>query len=63
MYFLLHLHFFDIFQNRAQLYTQTIPEKKAMVVIFNGKSMKETGTLCRVLKELEQAVAETEVFD
>ena len=28
-----------------ELHTQTIPGKKAMVVISNGKSMKETGTL------------------
>lgn len=46
-----------------ELHTQTMPGKKAMVVISNGKSMKETGTLCRVLKELEQAGVETAVFD
>lgn len=46
-----------------ELHTQTMPGKKAMVVISNGKSMKETGTLYRVLKELKQAGAETAVFD
>lgn len=46
-----------------ELHTQTMPGKKAMVVISNGKSMKETGTLYRVLKELEQAGVETAVFD
>ena len=35
-----------------ELHTQSMPGKKAMVVISNGKSMKETGTLYRVLKEL-----------
>lgn len=34
-----------------------------MVVISNGKSMKETGTLYRVLKELAQDGVETAVFD
>ena len=46
-----------------ELHTQTIPGKKAMVVISNGKSMKETGTLYRVLKELTYAGVETVVFD
>lgn len=35
-----------------ELHTQPMPGKKAMVVISNGKSMKETGMLYRVLKEL-----------
>lgn len=46
-----------------ELHTQTMPGKKAMVVISNGKSMKETGTLDRVLKELAYAGVETVVFD
>lgn len=32
-----------------ELHTQEMPGKKAMVVISNGKSMKETGTLYRFL--------------
>lgn len=47
----------------SELHMQTMPGKKAMVVISNGKSMKETGTLDRVLKELEDADVETVVFD
>lgn len=46
-----------------ELYRQNMPGKKAMVVISNGKSMKETGTLYRVLKQLAQAGVETVVFD
>lgn len=46
-----------------ELHTQAMPGKKAMVVISNGKSMKETGTLYRVLKELATAGVKTEVFD
>ena len=46
-----------------ELHTQSMPGKKAMVIISNGKSMKETGTLYRVLKELAQAGVETAVFD
>ena len=46
-----------------ELHTQEMPGKKAMVVISNGKSMKETGTLYRVLKELAYVGVETVVFD
>ncbi|WP_314724570.1 iron-containing alcohol dehydrogenase [Enterocloster bolteae] len=46
-----------------ELHNQTMPGKKAMVVITNGKSMKETGTLYRVLNELAHAGVETAVFD
>lgn len=46
-----------------ELHSQTIPGKKAMVVISNGKSMKTTGILERVLKELLAAGVETAVFD
>lgn len=46
-----------------ELHAQEMSGKKAMVVISNGKSMKETGTLYRVLKELAQAGVEAAVFD
>lgn len=46
-----------------ELHNQAMPGKKAMVVISNGKSMKTTGTLDRLLKELAQAGTETAVFD
>ena len=46
-----------------ELHNQAMPGKKAMVVITNGKSMKETGTLYRVLNELAHAGVETAVFD
>lgn len=46
-----------------ELHNQIMPGKKAMVVISNGKSMKTTGTLDRVLKELSAAGVETAVFD
>lgn len=46
-----------------ELHSQTIPGKKAMVVISNGKSMKTTGILERVLKELLAVGVETAVFD
>lgn len=45
------------------LHAQTMPGTKAMVVISNGKSVKETGALRRVLEELAQAGARTAVFD
>ncbi len=46
-----------------ELHNQTMPGKKAMVVISNGKFMKTTGILERVLKELLAAGVETAVFD
>lgn len=46
-----------------ELHNQTMPGKKAMVVISNGKSMKTTGILERVLKELLASGVETAVFD
>lgn len=46
-----------------ELHSQTMPGKKAMVVISNGTSMKTTGTLDRVLKELSAAGVETAIFD
>lgn len=41
----------------------TMPGKKAMVLISNGKSTKANGYLDRTLKQLEKAGAETAVFD
>ena len=46
-----------------ELHNQIMPGKKAMVVISNGKSMKETGILYRVLKELSHVGVETALFD
>lgn len=46
-----------------ELHNRTMSGKKAMVVISNGKSMKTTGTLDRVLKELSAAGVETAIFD
>lgn len=46
-----------------ELHSQTMPGKKAMVVISNGKSMKTIGILEHVLKELLAAGVETAVFD
>lgn len=46
-----------------ELHNRTMSGKKAMVVISNGKSMKTTGILERVLKELLAAGVETAVFD
>ena len=46
-----------------ELHKQTMPGKKAMLVTSNGTSMKTTGTLDRVLKELTQAGIEIAVFD
>lgn len=45
------------------LHKQTMPGKKALVVISNGKSMKVTGTLARLLQQLNEAAVETVVFD
>lgn len=46
-----------------ELHNQIMPGKKAMVVISSGKSMKETGTLYRVLQELSHAGTQTALFD
>lgn len=46
-----------------ELHTQKMPGKKAMVVISNGQSMKRTGTLQRLLEQLEKAEVEAVVFD
>lgn len=46
-----------------ELNTLEMPGKKAMLVISDGKSVKENGYLDRILKELEIANIETVVFD
>ena len=43
------------------LHAQKMPGKKAMVVISNGQSMKRTGTLQRLLEQLEEAEVGAEV--
>lgn len=45
------------------LHTQEMPGKKAMVVISNGKSTRENGTLDRTLEQLKMAGIDTAVFD
>ncbi len=45
------------------LHEQTMPGKKAMVVISNGKSTRENGSLDRTLDELHKAGVETVLFD
>lgn len=45
------------------LHTQKMPGKKAMVVISNGQSMQRSGTLQRLLEQLEKAEVEAVVFD
>lgn len=46
-----------------QLGSLTMPGKKALVLISNGKSTKENGYLDRTLAELNRAGAQTAVFD
>lgn len=47
----------------SQLHVQKLPGKKAMVVISNGKSTKENGSLDRTLGELSRAGVDSVVFD
>ena len=47
----------------SELHEQKLPGKKAMVVISNGKSTKENGSLDRTLEELTRAGVESVVFD
>ena len=47
----------------GHLHEQTMPGKKAMVVISNGKSTRENGALDRTMNELQQAGVETVLFD
>lgn len=46
-----------------KLSRQKLPGKKALVVISNGKSTRVNGYLDRTLEGLQQAGAETVVFD
>lgn len=45
------------------LHKQTMPGKKAMVVISNGKSTRESGVLNRTMEQLHTAGMETVLFD
>lgn len=45
------------------LHEQTMPGQKAMVVISNGKSTRESGALDRTLEQLRMAGAQTVLFD
>ena len=45
------------------LHNEEMPGKKAMIVISNGKSMKNNGWIDEVIDELEQAGVESVVFD
>ena len=45
------------------LHEQTMPGKKAMVVISNGKSTRANGALDRTLEQLHMAGVETVLFD
>lgn len=46
-----------------ELHNEEMPGKKAMIVISNGKSMKNNGWIDEVIDELEQAGIESVVFD
>ena len=46
-----------------QLHRQAMPGGRAMVVISNGKSTRESGALDRTLEQLKMAGVETELFD
>lgn len=45
------------------LHTQEMPGRKAMVVISNGKSTRESGALDRVMEQMDKAGVETILFD
>ncbi len=45
------------------LHTQPMPGKKAMIIISNGKSTRENGSLAATEEELRQAGVETVLFD
>lgn len=47
----------------SELHAQRLPGKKALVVISNGKSTKENGSLNRTVEELSKAGVESAVFD
>ncbi len=46
-----------------ELHEQNMPGKKALLVISNGKSAKESGALLRTEEELHKAGVETTLFD
>lgn len=45
------------------LHTQTMPGKKALIIISNGKSTRANGYLARTEEQLHQVGVETKVFD
>mgnify|MGYP000024407297 FL=1 len=45
------------------LHTQEMPGRKAMVVISNGKSTRESGALERVMEQMDKAGVETVLFE
>ena len=45
------------------LHTQTMPGKKALIIISNGKSTRANGYLARTEEQLHQVGVETELFD
>ena len=47
----------------SNLHSQVLPGKKAMVVISNGKSTRENGSLAKTQEQLKLAGVETVVFD
>ncbi|MDF2858260.1 MAG: iron-containing alcohol dehydrogenase [Neobacillus sp.] len=47
----------------SELHEQKLPGKKAMVVISNGTSTKENGSLDRTVQELSRADAQSVIFD
>lgn len=47
----------------SSLHSQVLPGKKAMVVISNGKSTRENGSLAKTQEQLKLAGVETVVFD
>ena len=47
----------------ANLHAQTLPGKKAMIVISNGKSTRTNGALAKTEEELKRAGVETVLFD
>ncbi len=46
-----------------ELGSQTMPGKKALLLISNGKSTRENGYLDRTLEQLKKAGVETALFD
>lgn len=46
-----------------ELHNQVLPGKKAMIVTTNGRSLKENGTLARVIDQLDKAGVSHALFD